>query len=133
MNMNNLILTFNIHTFKCQVFWRFWNTIQFKCLLCGIVFLFGKKVVNLLGQYLIFMFSCIMTHYTKMTNKIQLCRIIYYFLAALHVLSNIFAHHQEHLNCITASGITHVAAGWYVVLELTSSVPTLPLYQRAAT
>ena len=38
----------------------------------------------------------------------QLCRIIYYFLAALHVSSDIFAHHQEHLNCITASGITHV-------------------------
>jgi len=29
-------------------------------------------------------------------------------LAALHVSSDIFAHHQEHLNCITASGITHV-------------------------
>jgi hypothetical protein len=30
----------------------------------------------------------------------QLCRIIYYSLAALHVSSDIFAHHQEHLNCI---------------------------------
>jgi hypothetical protein len=36
---------------------------------------------------------------TKMTNKLQLCRIIYYSLTALHVLRNIFAHHQEHLNC----------------------------------
>ena len=44
----------------------------------------------------------------KMTNKMQLCRIIYYPLAALHVSSDIFAHHQEHLNCIAASGITHV-------------------------
>jgi len=35
-----------------------------------------------------------------MTNKIQQCRIIYCSLAALHVSSNIFAHHQEHLNCI---------------------------------
>ena len=43
-----------------------------------------------------------------MTNKMQLCRIIYYSLAALHVSSDIFAHHQEHLNCITASGITHI-------------------------
>jgi hypothetical protein len=44
----------------------------------------------------------------------QLCRIIYYSLAALHVSSDIFAQHQEHLNCITASGITHyVAGGWY--------------------
>jgi hypothetical protein len=38
----------------------------------------------------------------------QLCRIIYYSLAARHVSSDIFVHHQEHLNCITASGITHV-------------------------
>jgi len=38
----------------------------------------------------------------------QLCRIIYYSLAALHVSRDIFAHHQEHLNCITASGITQV-------------------------
>jgi hypothetical protein len=35
-----------------------------------------------------------------MTNKMQLCRIIYYSLAALHVSSDIFAHHQERLNCI---------------------------------
>jgi len=37
---------------------------------------------------------------TKMTNKIQLRRIIYCSLTALHVSSNIFAHYQEHLNCI---------------------------------
>ena len=30
----------------------------------------------------------------------QLCRIIVYSLAALHVASDISAHHQEHLNCI---------------------------------
>jgi hypothetical protein len=33
-----------------------------------------------------------------MTNKMQLCRIIYFFLTALRVSSDIFAHHQEHLN-----------------------------------
>jgi len=38
----------------------------------------------------------------------QMCRIIYHSLVALHVSSNIFAHYKEHLNCITASGITHV-------------------------
>jgi hypothetical protein len=51
----------------------------------------------------------------------QLCRIIYYSLAALHVSSDIFAHHQEHLTCITASGLTHVClmpAGIVGVLEL---------------
>jgi hypothetical protein len=29
----------------------------------------------------------------------QLCRIIYCSLTALHVSNDIFAHHQEHLNC----------------------------------
>ena len=43
-----------------------------------------------------------------MPNKMQLCSIIYYSLAAVHVSSDIFAYLQEHLNCITASGITHV-------------------------
>jgi hypothetical protein len=43
-----------------------------------------------------------------MTNKIRLCRVIYHFLAALHVSSYIFVHHQEHLNYITASAIIHV-------------------------
>jgi hypothetical protein len=37
-----------------------------------------------------------------------MCRIIYCYLAAVQVSSDIFAHHQEHLKCITASGITHV-------------------------
>jgi len=44
-----------------------------------------------------------------MTNKMQEYRIIYCSLAALHVSSDTFAHHREHLNCITASGITHVS------------------------
>jgi len=35
-----------------------------------------------------------------MTNKMQLCKIIYYSLASVHVSSDIVAHHQEHLNCI---------------------------------
>ena len=64
-----------------------------------------------------------------MTNKVQLCRIIYYFLAALHVSSDIFAHHQEHLKCITASGITHVMslpAGIMGVLEMSSTSPMIP-------
>ena len=37
---------------------------------------------------------------TKMTKKMQLSRIIYCSLTALHVSSDIFAHHQEHHNCI---------------------------------
>jgi len=58
-----------------------------------------------------------------MTNKMQLCRIIYYSLAALHVSSDIFAHHQQHLNCITASGITHVCHCRLVSWKCWKSVP----------
>ena len=36
----------------------------------------------------------------KMTNKVQLRKIIYCSLTALRVSSDIFAHHQEHHNCI---------------------------------
>jgi hypothetical protein len=39
-------------------------------------------------------------NFYKMTNKMQLCRIIYCSFTALHVSSDIFAHHQEHRNCI---------------------------------
>jgi hypothetical protein len=67
---------------------------------------------------LIFMVPCIMIQYTKMTNKMQLCRIIYFSLIALHVSSDIFAHHQKHQNCITASGITHVCRCQLVVAQL---------------
>jgi hypothetical protein len=50
----------------------------------------------------------------KMTNRLQLCRIIYYSLAVLHVSSDIFAHHQEYINCIQLLLLhTYVAAGWY--------------------
>jgi hypothetical protein len=36
----------------------------------------------------------------KMANKMQLRGIIYCSSTALHVSSDIIAHHQEHLNCI---------------------------------
>jgi hypothetical protein len=36
----------------------------------------------------------------KMTKKMQMCKIIYYSLASVHVSRDIFAHHQEYLNCI---------------------------------
>ena len=62
----------------------------------------------------------------EIINKMQLCGIIYYSLAALHVSSVIFAHHQEHLNCITASGVTHLCRCWLVSWECCSNTPTIP-------
>jgi hypothetical protein len=60
----------------------------------------------------------------------QLSRIIYYSLAALHVLSNIFAHHQEHLNCIIASSITHLCCCRLVSWECMSHVKKYTRYAR---
>ena len=44
---------------------------------------------------------------TKTTNKMQLCRLLYYSLSALHVSADVFAHNQEHLTVFTASGSIH--------------------------
>jgi len=44
---------------------------------------------------------------TKITNKLQIRRLIYYSLSVLHVSGDIFAHHQKHLTVFTASGTIH--------------------------
>jgi hypothetical protein len=43
----------------------------------------------------------------KVTNKIQLYRLIYFSLSALHVSGAVFAHHQEHLTVFIVSGSIH--------------------------
>ena len=43
----------------------------------------------------------------KVTNKMQLYRLIYYSQSALHVSGDVFAHHQEHLTVFTVSGSVH--------------------------
>jgi hypothetical protein len=47
----------------------------------------------------------------KLTNKMQLYRLIYYSKSALHVKGNVFAHHQEHLTLFTVSGSIHLSCG----------------------
>jgi len=42
----------------------------------------------------------IVIQFKKMTNKMQPCGIVYCSLTALHVSNDIFAYHQEHLNCM---------------------------------
>ena len=42
----------------------------------------------------------------------QLYRLIYYSLSALHVSGDVFAHHQEHLTVFTASGNIHQCRCW---------------------
>jgi hypothetical protein len=41
------------------------------------------------------------------TNKMKLYRLIYYSWSAVHVLGDVFAHHQEHLSVFTVSGSVH--------------------------
>jgi hypothetical protein len=68
----------------------------------------------------------------------QLCRLIHYSKSALHVSSNIFAHHQEHLTIFTVPGNVHpnyclLVSAWtppgsnlgerYRILQIQSSVP----------
>jgi hypothetical protein len=50
-----------------------------------------------------------------MTNKMQLCRIIYYSLAALHVSSDIFRSSSGAFKLFLQLLVLHtyVAAGWY--------------------
>jgi len=43
----------------------------------------------------------------KVTNKMKLCRLIYYSKSALRVSGDVFAHHQEHLTVFTVSGSIH--------------------------
>jgi len=43
----------------------------------------------------------------KVTNKMQLYRLIYYSKSALHVSGDVFAHHQERLTVFTVSGSIH--------------------------
>jgi hypothetical protein len=62
----------------------------------------------------------------RMTNKMQQSRKIYCSLAALHVSSSVFAHHQEHPNCIYSLWYYtrySMPAGFMGELELTGQFP----------
>ena len=54
----------------------------------------------------------------KITNKMQLCRLIYYSLSALHVSGDVFAHHQKHLTVYTASDNVHERRCWLVLVNI---------------
>jgi hypothetical protein len=43
----------------------------------------------------------------KITNKMQLYRLICYSKSALHVSGDVFSHHQKHLTVFTISGSIH--------------------------
>jgi hypothetical protein len=43
----------------------------------------------------------------KVTDKMQLYRLIYFSLSALHVLGDVFAHLQENLTVFTVSDSIH--------------------------
>jgi hypothetical protein len=58
----------------------------------------------------------------KLTNKMQLYRLIYYYKSALHVSGDVFAQHQEHLTVFTASGSVHCSEHYHI-LQMQSSAP----------
>ena len=73
----------------------FWFSLQLSSETFPILRIIGKYKIKNMDRS-----SCkVPVIFTKTTNKMQMCRIIYCSLTALHVSSDIFAHHQEHLNC----------------------------------
>jgi hypothetical protein len=48
-----------------------------------------------------------------------------YTIAVKYIIYHIFAHHQEHLNCITASGFTHVCRCQLISWDC-SNTPIIP-------
>jgi hypothetical protein len=67
--------------------------------------------------------------FTTMTNKMQLCKIIYCSLTVLHVSSAIFAHHQEHLHCNYSFWFySRVSWSAAVMVDHDSSQPYIYIY-----
>jgi hypothetical protein len=50
----------------------------------------------------------------KVTNKMQVYRLIYFSFSALHVSGDVFAHHQKHFTVFTVSGSIHPGCCWLV-------------------
>jgi len=56
----------------------------------------------------------ILIAFMKVTNNLQLYRLIYFSLSALRVSGDVFAHYQEHLTLFTVSGSVHPSCYWLV-------------------
>ena len=65
----------------------------------------------------------------KVTNKLQLYRLVYYSKSALHVSGDIIAHHKEHLTVFTVSGSIHPSSCWLVYGMSWNCVSTHPIHQ----
>jgi hypothetical protein len=73
-------------------------------------------------------------------KKYAFYTLIYYSTSALHVSSNVFAHHQEHLNVFTVSGSVHPSCclmmsrmSWNWILQIVRRVYTHWRHQPEAT
>ena len=85
---------------KADRFLHIYSIIYFIYIYIYIYALFLSKQIFVKHFVLLFTVLCVVIQFMKITNKMQLCRIIYCSLTALHVSGDIFAHHQEHLNCM---------------------------------
>jgi len=66
---------------------------------CNYVLVYSHILVKLLYAQLEYLDIHVSVHrdiITKTTNKIQLCRLIYYSLSGLHVSGDVFSYNQEH-------------------------------------
>jgi hypothetical protein len=67
----------------------------------------------------------------KVTNKMQLYRLIYYSQSALHVSGDVFAHHRGHLTVFTVSVNIHPNCCRLLSWMRLNSVSTHPRHQPA--
>jgi len=65
-------------------------------------------------RFIFLLIFCLET--PKTDNKMQLRKIIYCSLTALHVSNDIFAHHQEHLKCTYSFWFYSRVSLWAAVL-----------------
>ena len=69
----------------------------------------------------------------KITNNMQLYRLIYYSKSALHVLGDVCVHRQEHLTVFKVSGSVHPSCCRLVSWMSWNCVPTHPWYCKPDT
>jgi hypothetical protein len=68
----------------------------------------------------------------KVTNKMQLYRLIYFSWSALRVSDDFFAHHQKQLTVFTVAGSIHPDCCRLVSLMSLTCFSTHPRHQPAA-
>jgi hypothetical protein len=72
------------------------------------------RSTSLYLQYHLVVLTQVAADWQQLYRLIALYILIYYSKSALHVLGDVFAHHQEHLTVFTVSGSIHSSGYWLV-------------------